>query len=104
MRETIILLLIYLLSGLACLAVAAWTVISGQFFDIDGLFLVHVCLALAAVFLGAFGLAVWKGEFSDAISKIRKPKPAAPEQSGGLPATSPAPNPQQAQQPTPSSE
>ncbi len=79
MWELIILLLIYLLSGLAALTVAGWVMVSGQFFDIDGLFLALVCLSLAAVFLGAFALSVRKGEFSQVLSKVRGRKKAAPE-------------------------
>lgn len=74
MWESILLLLFYLLGGLLCLAVAGWVVITGQFVDVDGLFLSLVCLTLAAVFLLAFGLAWRKGEFADVMAKLRAKK------------------------------
>ena len=76
MLETIILLAIYLVVGLAGLAVAGWCVATGQFLDIDGLFLTLACLSLAVVFLAAFALAVRKGEFAEAIALLRRPKPS----------------------------
>ena len=83
MLETILLLLLYVVGGLVCLGVAAWTVISGQFFDIDGLMLAHICLAMAAVFFGALAIAVWKGEFREVLDWLRKPKTAAAPEGAG---------------------
>ena len=83
MWETIILLMIYLVAGLLCLAVAGWGVVTGQFLEMDGLFLVLVCLSLAAVFLGAFALAVRRGEFAAVLKWLRRPKAAPlPEAAG----------------------
>ena len=76
MWETIILLAIYLVLGLVCLAVAGWGVVTGQFLDLDGLFLVLVCLSLAVVFLTAFALAVRRGEFAVVLKRLRRPKAA----------------------------
>ncbi len=84
MWELIIELAIYLVISLAGLAVAAWGVVTGQFLDIDGLFLVLVCLSIAAVFLIAFALAVRKGEFAAVLAFLRRSKPApAPAPAAG---------------------
>ena len=74
MWEAIILLLIYLVVGLAGLAVAGWGVAAGQFFTMDGLFLVLVSLTLAVVFLTAFALGVRSGEFGEVLGRLRRPK------------------------------
>jgi len=76
MWELIIELAIYVVVSLAALAVAAWGVVTGQFLDIDGLFLVLVCLSIALVFLTAFALAVRKGDFAEAMAFLRRSKPA----------------------------
>ncbi len=83
MWETIILLVIYLIAGLLCLAVTGWGVVTGQFLEVDGLLLVLVCLSLAAVFLSAFALAVRRGEFAALLKWLRRPKAAPlPEAAG----------------------
>ena len=67
MLETLLLLAAYLVLGLACMAVAGWAVITGQFLDIDGLFLALVSASIGGVFLLGFALAVWRGDFTEAL-------------------------------------
>ncbi len=96
MWETIILLAIYLVLGLLCLAVAGWGVVTGQFLDVDGLFLVLVCLSLAVVFLAAFALAIRRGEFAAVMKGLRRsqaatlPETPGPEAPGQAEATNPS--------------
>lgn len=85
MWEEIILLAIYVVVGLTCLAVAGWGVVTGQFLDIDGLFLVLACLSLALVFLTAFGLSVWRGEFAGVLDRLRRSRSPTPAQSSNPP-------------------
>src|SRR5262249_54896984 len=71
MWETIIEMLFYLVAGLACLGTVVWAAATGQFFSLDGLFLILVCLTLAAVLLVAFALGLHSGDFQEVLSRLR---------------------------------
>lgn len=78
MFEELVLAGFCLLAVLAGLAIAAWEVISGRVFDIDGLWFTLISLTLAAVFGGALGWAFYAGEGQQLLRHLRgEPKPKA---------------------------
>ena len=71
MLEELVLAAFCLLAALAGLAVAAWEVISGRVFNIDGLWFTLISLTLAAVFGGALGWAFYTGEGQQMLRRLR---------------------------------
>jgi len=77
MFEQLVLTLICLLATLTGLAVAAWETISGRVFDMDGMWLTLISLALAGVFGGALAWSFYTGEGQQMLRHLRpgsKPK------------------------------
>jgi len=60
-----------LLASLVGLAVAAWEVLSGRVFNIDGLWLTLISLTLAGVFGGALGWSFYAGEGQQLLRHLR---------------------------------
>ena len=61
MLEELLLAALCLLVALVGLAIAAWEVISGRAFDIDGLWFTLISLTLAGVFGGALAGSLYTG-------------------------------------------
>ena len=72
MLEDLALLLFCFLVGVAGLAVAAWEVIAGRIFSIDGLSLTLISLTLAAVFAGNLAWSFYTGEAQQMLRDFRK--------------------------------
>ena len=62
MFEELLLTGICLLTTLAGLAIAAWEVISGRVFDIDGLWFTLISLTLAGVFGAVLAWSLYSGD------------------------------------------
>jgi len=61
-----------LLATVIGLAVAAWEVISGRVFDMDGLWLSLISLTLAAVFGGTLAWSFYTGKGRQVLRRLRK--------------------------------
>jgi hypothetical protein len=72
MFEELLLAGICLLTTLVGLAIAAWEVISGRVFDIDGLWFTLIGLALAGVFGGVLAWSFYTGEAQQLLHHFRK--------------------------------
>jgi len=83
MFEELVLAAFCLLATLLGLAVAAWEVISGRVFNIDGLWFTLISLTLAGVFGGALAWSFYTGEGLEMLRRLRKGSAAqeAPEKS-----------------------
>ena len=76
-----------LLTTLVGLAFAAWEVISGRVFDIDGLWFTLISLTLAGVFGGVLAWSFYTGEGQQLLHHFRK----APASKAGPDKSSPNP-------------
>ena len=87
MFEELVLAGFCLLATLAGLAIAAWELISGRVFNIDGLWFTLISLTLAGVFGGALGWSFYTGEGKQLLRRVRgEPKPKeGPEKSSPNP-------------------
>lgn len=87
MFEELLLTVFCLLATVTGLGVAAWEVISGRVFDMDGLWLTLISLALAAVFGGAFAWSFHDGELQAMLRQFRKgsASKAAPDKNSPAP-------------------
>ena len=77
--ELLILTALCALLGLGCLGAAAWAVVGGTDVGVEMIFLLHVWLLLAAMFLG---MAYWiarQGPLRDWGKKSAKKAPPGPE-------------------------
>ena len=72
MLEELLLAGFCLLVTLIGLAIAAWEVMSGTVFDIDGLWFTLISLTLAGVFGGTLGWSLSTGEGQQTIRQLRK--------------------------------
>jgi hypothetical protein len=72
MFEELLLAGFCLLAALVGLAVAAWEVISGRVFNIDGLWFTLISLTLAGVFGGALAWSFYTGEGLEMLHHLRK--------------------------------
>ena len=72
MFEEMVLAGFCLVATLAGLALAAWEVISGRVFDIDGLWFTLISLTLAAVFGGTLAWSLYSGEGRQMLLGLRK--------------------------------
>ena len=72
MFEELLLAGICLLTALVGLAIAAWEVISGRVFDIDGLWFTLIGLTLAGVFGGVLAWSFYTGEGQQMLHHFRK--------------------------------
>jgi hypothetical protein len=87
MFEELLLASICLLTTLVGLAIAAWEVISGRVFDIDGLWFTLIGLTLAGVFGGVLAWSFYTGEGQQLLHHFRK----APASKAGPDKSSPNP-------------
>ena len=74
--ELIVLACVCGLIGLGCLGGAAWAVLGGQDVGVELIFLVHVWLLFASLFLG---MAVWIAR-QVPLKNLGKKAPAQPEE------------------------
>ena len=72
MLEELLLIVLCLLATVAGLAVAAWEVVSGRVFDMDGLWLTLISLTLAGVFGAALAWPFYTGEGQQMLRNLRK--------------------------------
>ncbi len=72
MLQDTVVLLICLLFGLTCLAVTAWTLISGQLLTLDGLMLTAISFLLGGLFLANFAWSVHTGEVGEILNYFRE--------------------------------
>jgi len=72
MFEQLLLAGICLLTTLAGLAIAAWEVISGRVFDMDGLWFTLISLTLAMLFGGVLAWSFYTGEAQQLFHHFRK--------------------------------
>jgi len=61
-----------LLAALVGLATAAWEVVSGRVFDMDGLWLTLISLTLAGVFGGSLAWSFYTGDGLEMLRHLRK--------------------------------
>ena len=78
MLEELLLAGFCLLATLVGLAFAAWEVISGRAFNIDGLWFTLISLTLAGVFAGTLGWSLYTREGQELLRRLRK-RPAPKE-------------------------
>jgi ABC-type nickel/cobalt efflux system permease component RcnA len=88
MFEELALAVFCLLATVIGLAVAAWEVISGRVFDMDGLWLTLISLTLAAVFGGTLAWSFYTGEGRQMLRQLRKGSAAKDASEKEPPATS----------------
>ena len=72
MFEELLLAAFCFLATLVGLAIAAWEVISGRVFNIDGLWFTLISLSLATVFGGTLGWSFYTREGQEILRHLRK--------------------------------
>jgi len=72
MFEELLLAGLCFLATLVGLAIAAWEVISGRVFDIDGLWFTLISLTLSAVFGGALAWSFYTGDGQQVLRYLKK--------------------------------
>ena len=65
-----------LLATLLGLAIAAWEVISGRVFNIDGLWFTLISLTLSAVFGGALAWSLFTGDGKEMLRYFKRTPPS----------------------------
>ena len=72
MFEELLLAGFCLLAALVGLAIAAWEVISGRVFNMDGLWFTLISLTLAGVFGGALAWSFYTGDGQEMLRHLKK--------------------------------
>jgi len=72
MFEDVFLLVFCSILAAAGLATAIWELVTGRFFNIDGLWLTLISLTLSVVFGGNIAWSIYTGEFQRIIHESRK--------------------------------
>lgn len=86
MFEDILLLVFCFLLAIGGLATAVWELVTGRFFNIDGLWLTLISLTLTVVFGGNIAWSIYTGELQRILHEARKgssPSSAADETAAG---------------------
>ena len=72
MFEDILLLVFCFILGAAGLATAVWELVTGRFFNIDGLWLTLISLTLSVVFGGNIAWSMYTGELQRILHESHK--------------------------------
>lgn len=86
MFEDIFLVVFCLLLAVGALATVVWELVTGRFFNIDGLWLTLISLTLLVIFGGNIAWSIYTGEFQRILGEHRKgssPSDAADQTAAG---------------------
>ncbi len=72
MFEDLVILVFCGVLGVGGLATAIWELVTGRFFNIDGLWLTLICLTLAVVFGGNIAWSIYTGELQRILRKDKR--------------------------------